>query len=151
MVQESNTIGWGSRVRMHFSIHLADGTVAESTLDDEPIEITIGAGDIHEGLEASLIGLKSNDKQSQIIPPDKAFGYHDPNAIHTMSRRDFSPDLKLERGMLISFKTPAGDDVPGLIRSVSEEEVEVDFNHPLAGHVISFSVEILDITNTSGH
>jgi FKBP-type peptidyl-prolyl cis-trans isomerase SlpA len=147
MRDEHNKIGLGSKVRMHFSITLEDGHVAESTFDDEPVEITIGAGELEKGLELALIGLKPRDKQCLQLMPGQAFGYYNPQTVHTMSRREFSKDLKLEPGVIIAFTTSAGDTIPGLIRSVSDESVEVDFNHPLAGHTITFSTEVLAVTN----
>jgi FKBP-type peptidyl-prolyl cis-trans isomerase SlpA len=147
MRDEHDKIGPGSKVRMHFSIALEDGSIAESTFDDEPVEITIGAGELEECLELALIGLKPRDKQSLQLMPGQAFGYYNPQTVHTMSRREFSKDLRLEPGVIIAFTTPTGDTVPGLIRSVSDENVEVDFNHPLAGHTITFSTEVLAVTN----
>ena len=132
---------------MHFSIALEDGSIAESTFDDDPVEITIGAGELEKGLELALIGLRPGDIQCLQLRPGQAFGFYDPQAVHTMSRREFSRDLSVEPGVIMAFTTPAGDTVPGLIRTVSHESVEVDFNHPLAGHTITFSVEILAVTN----
>ena len=123
MRDEHNKIVQGSKVRLHFSIALEDGNIAESTFDDEPVEITIGAGELEEGLEWALIGLKPHDRQCLQLMPGQAFGYYDPKAVHTMSRRHFSKDLSLEPGVIIAFTTPAGDTVPGLIRAVSHESV----------------------------
>ena len=147
MREEHTKIIQGSKVRMHFSIAMEDGYIAESTFDDEPVEITIGAGELEKGLELALIGLKPRDKQCLQLMPGQAFGYYDPQAVHTMNRGEFSKDLNLESGVIVAFTTPAGDTVPGLIRAVSHESVEVDFNHPLAGHTITFSVEVLAVTN----
>ena len=147
MREEHSKIIQGSKVRMHFSIALEDGNIAESTFNDEPVEITVGAGELEKGLEMALIGLKPRDKQCLQLMPGQAFGFYDPQAVHTMSRREFSKDLSLEPGVIIAFTTPDGDTVPGLIRTVAHESVEVDFNHPLAGHTITFSVEVLAVTN----
>lgn len=140
------SIGPGSKVRMHFSITLEDGTVAESTRDDgEPLEFVLGDGTMIEGLELALYGLKAGDKQTISIEPKLAFGFHDPNNVHSLSRDDFPPEMQLSKGVIIEFNTPAGDEVPGTIMEVSESEVQVDFNHPLAGHEITFETEILSV------
>jgi len=143
---EKAVIGPGSKVRMHFSITLEDGTVAETTRDDnEPLEFVMGDGTMIEGLELALYGLKAGDTQTLNIEPKLAFGYHDPGNVHTMSRNEFPADMRLAKGVIIEFNTPAGDEVPGTIMEVGESEVKVDFNHPLAGHEITFEVEILSV------
>lgn len=140
---------------MHFSISLEDGTVAETSRDDygamenEPLEFVMGDGTMIEGLELALYGLKAGDKQTLTIEPKLAFGYHDPGNVHTMPREEFPPDMQLAKGVIIEFNTPAGDEVPGTIMEVGDSEVKVDFNHPLAGHEISFEVEILSVEPAS--
>lgn len=139
-------IGYGSQVRLHYRISLEDGTVADSTWDDnEPLEFTLGDGTMIEGLELAIIGLKAGDQQTLRIGPEQAYGFHDPNNVHVMPRSDFADDMNLEQGLIIGFTTPSGMELPGTILSVEDDEVKVDFNHPLAGHEITFAVEILDV------
>ena len=143
---EQTVIGPGSKVRMHFNITLEDGTVAETTRDDnEPIEFIMGDGTMVQGLELALYGLKAGDKQTLTIEPKLAFGYPDPNNVHSMPRDDFPTGMQLAKGVIVGFNTPAGDEVPGTIMEVGESEVKVDFNHPLAGHEITFEVEIISV------
>ena len=135
-----------SKVRMHYTIALEDGTVADSSRDDDqPLEFVMGDGTLIEGLELALYGLKAGEKQSLKISPDVAFGFRDPDNVHSLPRADFAADMELKRGVIIEFKTPAGDEVPGMVLEVGGENVQVDFNHPLAGHEITFDVEILSI------
>jgi len=131
---------------MHFSVSLTDGTVVETTRDDnEPLEFVMGDGTMIQGLELALYGLKAGDKQTVTIEPRLAFGFPDPESVHILPRSEFPQDMQLARGVIIEFNTPAGDEVPGTVLEVSEEEVKVDFNHPLAGHDITFEVEILSV------
>ena len=147
MEQTPEQIRPGSRVKLHFSISLEDGTVAESTFDNDPMEIMIGQGDLHEGLERAIYGLRPGASRSIKISPEQGFGWPDPDARHTLSRDEFPHDLNLEPGVIVLFTTPAGDEVPGTILMVHETSVEVDFNHPLAGREINFLVEILTVSN----
>jgi len=135
----------GSRVTMHFSITLEDGTVAEDSFSNEPISFTMGDGTLNEGLELALYGLQAGDEQTVTMTPDQTFGFHDPENIHEMPGSDFDKDMQPEVGMIIGFTTPAGDEVPGMIVAVSDETVRVDFNHPLAGHELRYRVKILDV------
>jgi len=135
----------GSRVTMHFSLTLEDGTVAEDSFDDEPLEFVMGDGSLNEGLELGLYGMKAGDEETLTMSPEQTFGFHDPDNIHEMSRNDFDPDTPLEEGMIIGFTTPAGDELPGMIKQVAKSTVTVDFNHPLAGHDLLYRVKILDV------
>jgi len=139
------TIGAGCEVTMHFTLALEDGTVADASVDGEPMNFTMGDGTMIEGLEMVLYGLKAGDKQSLSIEPRDTFGFADDENIHTIARTEFSDDLNIEEGMIIGFSTPSGDEIPGAIMEIKDDEVKVDFNHPLAGHEVVFSVEIVDI------
>ena len=135
---------------MHFSLSLEDGTVVETTRDDdEPLTFVMGDGTMIEGLELALYGLTVGEKQKLTIEPKLTFGYHDPENVHAMPRNEFPNDMQLARGVVIEFNTPAGDEVPGTVTEVGESEVKVDFNHPLAGHEITFEVEILSVESPS--
>ena len=136
----------GSRVVMHFSITLEDGTVAEDSFDHEPLEFTMGDGSLNEGLELGLYGMKAGDEETLTMTPDQTFGYHDPDNIHEIPRGDFEQQLSLEEGMIIGFTTPAGDEVPGMIREVAGDMVKVDFNHPLAGHELIYRIKVIDVS-----
>jgi FKBP-type peptidyl-prolyl cis-trans isomerase SlpA len=62
-----------------------------------------------------------------------------------MPRSEFPADMQLEVGMIIGFSTPSGEEVPGAIQEIKDDEIVVDFNHPLAGHEVIFDVEILEV------
>ena len=142
-----DTIQRGSEVVMHFSITLEDGTVADSTEGEEPLQFVMGDQTLIEGLELALYGLKVGDKQSLKIDPENAYGYPDPENIHVMQRDDFPEDMEIKKGVIIAFAMPDEDEFPGTITEVSDKQVTVDFNHPIAGHEITFDVEILEIIN----
>ena len=134
-----------STVTLHLSLTLEDGTVAESTFGDEPLEFTMGDGTLVHGLELALYGLMPGDVQRLELYPEQAFGVRDPDNIHAVPRADFDPGIALKPGVIVGFETDAGDELAGAILSLDEESVEVDFNHPLAGHTIVFDVEIIDV------
>ena len=144
-VNDEVAIYHGSEVLMHFTITLEDGTVAETTQGEEPLRFVMGDETLIEGLELALFGLKAGDKQSLKIGPETAYGYPDPENVQTMSRTDFPDDMDLNPGLIISFALPDGEEYPGTITEVGDEQVTVDFNHPLAGHEILFDVEILEV------
>ncbi len=145
MTNTTCTIASGSRVTIHFRIVLEDGTEADSTFGEQPVTFRMGDGSLNEGLEEALLGLRAGARETITLSPDQAFGYPDTANIHELPRSDFSMDMMPEPGVIIGFTTPSGDELPGMVLKVEEEKVQVDFNHPLAGHTLQFEVEILEV------
>lgn len=133
----------GSRVTMHFSITLEDGMVAEESFGGEPLVFVMGDGTLVEGLELALYGLQAGERQQLRLEPAQAFGYRDPDNVHALPRSDFPVDMDLHPGVIVGFATPGGDELPGAVLALDDDTVQVDFNHPLAGHTLTFAVHIL--------
>lgn len=138
-------IGVGSTVTLHLSLTLEDGTVAEETFSGAPHTFRMGDGSLVHGLELGLYGLKPGDTQRLVLDPEQAYGLRDPQKVQRLPRERFADEIQPEPGLIIGFDTPDGEQIPGAVLSVSDDSVEVDFNHPLAGHAITFDVEIIDV------
>lgn len=136
-----------SLLLMHYSIALTNGTEIESSFDEEPVEVSMGTGVLTEGMELALYGLETGDKQTLTLTPEQGFGLRDEENIHMMPLSDFPDDLKPESGLVFEFETTDGEDILGTILTVKDDQAEVDFNHPLAGQPLVFTVEILEINN----
>lgn len=136
-----------SLLLMHYSIALTNGTEIESSFGEEPVEISMGTGVLTEGMELALYGLEPGDQQTLTLTPEQGFGLRDDDNIHMMPLSDFPDDLKPESGLVFEFETAGGEEILGTILSIKDDQAEVDFNHPLAGQPLVFSVEILDINN----
>jgi FKBP-type peptidyl-prolyl cis-trans isomerase SlpA len=134
-----------SIVTLHFKLALADGTPVDGTEDGEPMTFTIGDGTMIAAFEDALMGLCVGDKQQMSLDPRDTFGFPEEENKHWMKKSEFALDVELEEGMMIEFSTPAGDQIPGVLLELSEDKVLVDFNHPLAGHEVVFSVDIINI------
>ena len=135
-----------SQVVMHFTLTLEDGTVVDTTRDDnQPIEFTIGDGTFLEDFELALYGLKVGDKQTIRIGPENTYGFPESQNIYSIEKSLFTDDIQLSPGVVVGFVTPAGDEVAATIMAVEDDTVQVNFNHPLAGHEVTFDVEILTI------
>lgn len=147
MTEQLPEITSSNEVTLHFAIALCDGTVITTTFDDDPVTLTMGTGNLTENLEKTLYGLKPGEKQSLILEAENAFGPRDEEKAYFMPRSSFPSDMELEPELVISFATPAGDELAGIVQELDEEQVKVDFNHPLAGHDIVFTVQIISIKN----
>ena len=140
------TIQANSKVVMHYRITLEDGTVADSTWEDnEPIAFVHGDGTLASGLEEVLLGLKAGARECIALSPEQGFGYRDSSNVHALSRADFDAEMPLAPGMVVGFTLPNGEEVPGMVFEVDGDQVLVDFNHPFSGHQLNLEVEILSV------
>jgi FKBP-type peptidyl-prolyl cis-trans isomerase SlpA len=121
-----------SKVTLFYRLGLTDDQVLEDNFDDEPMTVLLGQGEMAEGLELALIGLRAGDEQTIDIGPDLAFGYVDETLFRALPRSDFDPAMDLEAGLIIEFVNEDGDSLPGTIIDFDDDEVQVDLNHPLA-------------------
>jgi FKBP-type peptidyl-prolyl cis-trans isomerase SlpA len=136
-----------SRVTLYYSIGLTDDQLLEENFGDEPMTVTLGRGEMAEGLELALIGLRAGDEQTIDIGPDLAFGFIDETLFRALPRAEFDPELGLEPGLIIEFANEDGDTLPGTITSFDDNQVQVDLNHPLAGQTVRYSVKIVAVDN----
>lgn len=144
--QGENIISQGSEVVLHFDLKLADGSAADSTrVNDKPAKLVMGDGSLTLNFEDCLLGLKEGDKKSFTLEANDAFGMPNPDNLHHLERSKFNAETPAEEGMIIAFTQPDGTELPGIVREVTGDSVTVDFNHPLAGQVITFDVEILSV------
>ena len=139
------TVESDSRILLHFKMELEDGTVVESNFDDDAIEFEIGNGSLTPGMEDALIGQTENATISVDLSPELAFGMPDENNIHSIPVEDFPSDMPPEENQVIAFDGPDDTEIMGTIVSISNNEVEVDFSHPLAGRLIKFTAKINSI------
>lgn len=144
---DKQRIGPGKRVTLHFSVLLLDGAVVDSTRERAPATFTVGDGNLLPGFELCLFGLKAGDKRSILLEAANAFGPHNPENVQVMRRSLFSAGLVLEPGLVVSFADRSKAELPGVIVAVNDEEVTVDFNHPLAGKDLTFQVEIINVVD----
>lgn len=131
---------------MYFTLALEDGTVVDATEAQSPLAFQMGDGSLVEGLEFALIGLSAGDKQTLSIPPETGFGFPDPENHHWMPRNKFSAEITPEVGVVIAFDLPDEEQTTGTVLELNTEQIKIDFNHPLAGREVIFTVEILKVS-----
>lgn len=137
-------IGPETALTLHFEIRLADGSVVDSNFAGQPATFTIGDGNMLAGFEAVLLGLAVGERKVFTLSPEQAFGMPNPANIQKVDRDSFA-DMALEPGLVISFQDPSGE-LPGVVKAFDDRYVEVDFNHPLAGQVLEFEVQIVSVS-----
>jgi len=140
-------IGPGTEITLRFKLSLIDGQLIDQT-DASPATFRFADGSLLPGFETALLGCFSGDRVEAVLTPDQGFGTVNEDNIHWMNRRDFARELLLEEGLVVSFQSPEGE-LPGVIKSVRDVTVQVDFNHPLAGRDIVFEADIIDVVQVS--
>ena len=137
-------IGPDREVTLHFALKLESGDVVDSTFDKNPATFKVGDGNLLPGFEQAMFGLKAGDKRSIAISPEQGFGQGNPQNVQVIPRNQFE-GMDLSEGLLVIFKDAANTELPGVVKSFTDDTVVVDFNHPLAGKALSFDVEIIDV------
>jgi len=140
----------GSLVEMHFSLALESGELIDSNFAGKPARFRIGDGNVLPGFEETLLGLETGMEVEKLIPAEKAFGLVNPDNRQTFPIAKFQHLLDddlipTEIGSVVSFRDPGGGELPGVVASIDEHRVVVDFNHPLAGKSILFRAKILSV------
>lgn len=138
-------IAENTAITLHFSLKLANGDLVDSTFGKNPARFEFGDGQLPEGFQSYLVGLQAGQKKMFEVPPEKAFGMANPNNVQHFKRSDFPADMELAEGLMISFADARKTELPGVVAAFDENEVTVDFNHPLAGKMLVFEVEILAV------
>ena len=135
----------GDTVRIHYTGTLDDGTVFDSSQGREPLEFTVGSGEIIPGLDNALPGMAEGEQKSVSVPADEAYGQHDPNGRQEVPRDQIPEHIPLDPGTALQMQTPDGQAVPVTVAEVTDEVVVLDANHPLAGKDLTFEVEMVEI------
>ncbi|MDR1123241.1 MAG: peptidylprolyl isomerase [Elusimicrobiota bacterium] len=133
----------GSKVAIDYTL-LIDGDVADSSKGRGPLEYTHGAGQIITGLEKALAGLKAGDKKSVDVTAGEAYGAINPAARRVVPRLQVQNSGKLRVGDVVGASSE-GHHFRATISRIDDNEVELDFNHPLAGKNLHFDVEIISV------
>lgn len=119
-----------------------------STLGGRPATMQLGGGHLASGLERRLLGLAEGDEASFEVAPDEAFGARNPELIQAISRSSFDAHAGGEDylpGDVVEFNGADGRRVAGVLKERDAERVLVDFNHPLAGLPLRFSVRVIGV------
>ena len=138
-----NTIKKGSKVAIHYTLTV-EGQIADSSQGRGPLEYTQGAGQIIIGLEEALEGLKAGDKKSVDIEAKKAYGEVNPEAKRRVAKSAISNIDTLKVGDIVGASAN-GHTFRARISEITDKDVELDFNHPLAGKTLHFDVEIVSV------
>lgn len=138
----------GDTVRVHYTGRLEDGQVFDSSEGGEPLEFTVGAGDVLPGFEEAVRGMHVGDRRTFDIEPEDGYGEYHEERVRTLPRDGINLDAEPQVGMILALSLPDGTQLPIEITEVTDTHVTLDANHPLAGRKLTFDVTLVE--NRSG-
>ncbi|MFD2914825.1 FKBP-type peptidyl-prolyl cis-trans isomerase [Psychroserpens luteus] len=138
-VKENNTI------KVNYTGKLSDGQVFDSSEGREPLEFTLGQGQLIPGFEKGVIDMKLNEKKTITIAKEEAYGDINAALIQEVNKSELPQDVEPKVGMGLVSKTPDGREMNLLVVEVKEESIVIDGNHPLAGKELIFDLEVVEI------
>lgn len=141
-------IGTDRQVTLHFALRLENGDVVDSTFEKQPATFKVGDGSLLPGFEQALFGLKGGDRRTLRVEPEQGFGQPNVQNVQVMPRNQFE-GMELSEGLLIIFNDAANAELPGIVKEFDDNQVTIDFNHPLAGKTLTFDVEIIEVRSLS--
>ncbi|NQU44651.1 peptidylprolyl isomerase [bacterium] len=135
----------GNVVKIHYTGKLDDGTVFDSSEGDKPLEFTVGAEEVIAGFDKAAEGMEVGEKKTVTIQPEDAYGPHHDELIETINRDRIPEDIHLEVGGQIQATQPDGESIVLTVVDMTDGQVTLDANHPLAGKALTFDVELVEI------
>ncbi|MBS1927653.1 MAG: peptidylprolyl isomerase [Ferruginibacter sp.] len=135
----------GDTVKVHYTGKLSSGEQFDSSAGREPLEFTVGAGQMIKGFDAAVPGMNVGDKKTIQIAPADGYGDRSDDAIINFPAENVPADMKLEPGMQLSLSNQQGQPFPVVVLEVKPDVVVLDANHFLAGKELIFDIELVEI------
>ena len=137
----------GDTVKVHYTGTLTDGTVFDTSEEREPLEFTLGQGQLIPGFEKAVVGMNVGDSTEVEIPSDDAYGESREDLVISVPKDQLPDDVEPQVGMQLQVNQQDGQPIPVRITDVGEENLTLDANHPLAGQDLKFEIELVEIAN----
>lgn len=140
-------VGPDSFLTLHYRVGSSDDQAEEfvSTYDMSPATLQMGGGQLAATLENCLLGMTAGETRVFELPPEAAFGAHNPRLVEWIARSALPPEIELKESSLVEFSGPEGGGFAGFLRELTPTSACFDFNHPLAGRHIRFEVRIIGV------
>ena len=136
----------GNTVSVHYRGTLNDGTEFDSSHSrGEPLSFQVGAGQMISGFDAALPGMAVGETKNITLSPDQAYGESNPEAITDVPKASFPPGFNFQVDAMVQGQNEMGQPLVGTINEVKENDVTIDFNHPMAGKDLNFEIELVSI------
>lgn len=135
----------GDTVRVNYTGSLEDGSVFDTSLQRDPLEFTIGAGNVIPGFEQAVVGMSPGETKTETIPVDQAYGPHREELQFEVDREQVPPGMEIQVGQQLRLEGPQGESMVVTVSKISDGAFTLDANHPLAGRNLVFEIELVEI------
>lgn len=135
----------GDKVKVHYHGKLRNGETFDTSSGREPLEFTVGSGQVIKGFDEGVKGMQVGEKRTLEIPADEAYGQKEQQNVIEFPKDQFPPDMKPEVGMQLMLSNGAGQNFNVTVAEVKDDTVVLDANHPLAGQDLIFDIELVGI------
>ncbi len=132
-------------VKVHYTGKLKSGEVFDSSREREPLEFTVGGGQMIPGFDAAVDGMALEETKEVTIPSAEAYGERNEQMIQEVPREQLPEDMKPEVGQTLVASSQDGGQTHVVVTEVKDESITVDGNHPLAGQDLIFDIELVEI------
>lgn len=135
----------GDTIKVHYTGKLPDGTEFDTSANREPLQFTVGRGQVIPGFEKAVVGMEPGDSKTTEIPANQAYGPHQEELVLVVEHDKFPPHIDPAVGQQLELRQPGDQIVNVIITNVSDEGVTLDANHPLAGRDLVFDIQLMEI------
>ena len=135
----------GDTVKIHYTGSLSDGEIFDSSKDRDPMQFTIGSGQVIPGFDEGVQDMEPGDKKTITIDAQNAYGPVNPELVQKINKTEFKEDMKLEKGSRMQLNNGQGQTMVVTVADMDENSVTLDGNHPLAGKDLTFEIELVEI------
>lgn len=135
----------GNTVKVHYTGKFNDGTEFATSINDDPLQFTIGKGQVIRGLERAVVGMSPGEAKTAEILAEQAYGPYQENKVVEVSRDQFLPHVELQIGTVLRMRKTGGEKIRRIVTTLSETRVMLDGNHPLAGENLTFDLQLIEI------
>ena len=132
-------------VKVHYSGRLSDGTVFDQSPEDRPLQFIVGKQELIAGFEEAVEGMYQGESKTVTIPCDKAYGSSKPELLEQIDRSAIGDEVELHVGGQLQITKQDGSILVVMVREITDDQVTLDANHPLAGKDLVFEINLLDV------
>ena len=137
----------GDTVQVHYTGTLENGEVFDSSRERDPLEFTVGGGQMIKGFDAAVVGMEVGTSKQISLAPEDAYGPRKEEMIVDLLKENIDPSLELSVGMTLHLSGPGGRPVPAVVHEILDDVVKMDVNHPMAGKTLNFDIEVVEISS----
>lgn len=141
----AKTVKNGDKVKVHYIGRFEDGKVFDSSIDRDPLDVEIGGAQVIKGFDDGLVGMQEGEKKTISVSPEQGYGQRDPALLIEIPNANIPEGMTPAVGMKLKLADSKGQSVMVTVTDVGDESIQLDANHPLAGKILVFDLELVSI------